>query len=421
MLHDNKVEFKEILHEISMVSGIRADILEKDYYVTLMLSEISSKQIEIPMFFKGGTALYKILNEPRRFSEDIDLTVSIKGKTRSQAKKTLELASNHFNSLNRLKGDLMEENKKGSITAVYGYDSVCEVQEDPLQRFEKLKVETTSFTVSEPTQQYEIASLLYSLTDDIEFHKLLQDNNVGKFSINTLTLERMLADKMLAAEFYYQREEYFDVAKHLYDINTLLGLDEIKRLITNDDDLINILSYKRIEEINRIGSNLDKKPLNEFTVFSQCMSNDKFLSEYEKMLNIYVIKDIFKTPLSEIKSSLEIINHEIISISDKEREFLNSKSFSDRINNLGIINEELSNIIKQIDKESFVQANNINNIPIQKEQDVIISEKEDVDIEEEVKNLSKANRKKPNGSDEQGGSDEQSGNDDEDISFDKFS
>lgn len=44
------------------------------------------------------------------------------------------------------------EDRKGSITAVYKYESIIEVDEsDALQRFGRVKVEATSFTVSEPT------------------------------------------------------------------------------------------------------------------------------------------------------------------------------------------------------------------------------------------------------------------------------
>jgi predicted nucleotidyltransferase component of viral defense system len=42
--------------------------VEKDYYVTLLLSELSTKQSCLPAYFKGGTALYKALGQMKRFS-----------------------------------------------------------------------------------------------------------------------------------------------------------------------------------------------------------------------------------------------------------------------------------------------------------------------------------------------------------------
>ena len=53
-------------------------------------------QYELPAYFKGGTALYKALKSIRRFSEDIDLTVSIDNCNGKQAKKRLEAATKKY-------------------------------------------------------------------------------------------------------------------------------------------------------------------------------------------------------------------------------------------------------------------------------------------------------------------------------------
>ncbi len=66
-LHENSRGFINFIKKISEKSGVREDILEKDYYVSLFLDEIATKQKDVKMYFKGGTALYKIMDEPRRF------------------------------------------------------------------------------------------------------------------------------------------------------------------------------------------------------------------------------------------------------------------------------------------------------------------------------------------------------------------
>ena len=78
-LHEDRYAFLTIINLIHDVSGIRSDILEKDYYVSLLLRELAEKQSQLPAYFKGGTALYKAQKSIRRFSEDIDLTVCIDG------------------------------------------------------------------------------------------------------------------------------------------------------------------------------------------------------------------------------------------------------------------------------------------------------------------------------------------------------
>jgi predicted nucleotidyltransferase component of viral defense system len=52
--------------------GLRAAIIEKDYYVTEALRLIATKAPD-KIIFKGGTSLAKGWNLIQRFSEDIDI------------------------------------------------------------------------------------------------------------------------------------------------------------------------------------------------------------------------------------------------------------------------------------------------------------------------------------------------------------
>ncbi|MGM9664416.1 MAG: nucleotidyl transferase AbiEii/AbiGii toxin family protein [Eubacteriales bacterium] len=78
-LHLDEDAFKVLINTISTKTGYRADVLEKDYYVVLVLEELSQNQkAGLPAYFKGGTALYKAIKATNRFSEDIDLSVDIR-------------------------------------------------------------------------------------------------------------------------------------------------------------------------------------------------------------------------------------------------------------------------------------------------------------------------------------------------------
>ena len=43
-LHQDKDAFEALLSDVSRRTGIRSDIVEKDYYLTLLLWELSEKQ-----------------------------------------------------------------------------------------------------------------------------------------------------------------------------------------------------------------------------------------------------------------------------------------------------------------------------------------------------------------------------------------
>jgi len=250
-----------------------------------------SKQNCLPIF-KGGTALYKAIGRMKRFSEDIDLTVEIKDCTKSQGKKRLENAANSYSCMGRTRDKEKESNTKGSITGVYKYLPVTAIDEaDALQRFGYVKVEATSFTISEPTEPLKIEPLIYSLSGEDHKNSLKKLYKVEPFDLKTIKIERIFADKILAAEFYYQRGLLFDVSKHIYDIAIMMEEDRIKRLMSEEEDLIKMLSYKRMEERERIGSDLANKPFGDFSLFNK-LSNDKQLkTAFVKMQDVYVFDD----------------------------------------------------------------------------------------------------------------------------------
>ena len=71
-LHEDKETFKDIIEQVSDHTGRATAIIEKDYYVTLILRLLSQKLSNC--VFKGGTSLSKGFHAINRFSEDIDIT-----------------------------------------------------------------------------------------------------------------------------------------------------------------------------------------------------------------------------------------------------------------------------------------------------------------------------------------------------------
>lgn len=102
-----------------------------------------------------------------------------------------------------------------------------------MQRAGKIQIESTSFTVSEPTEKYYIEPLIYKLSNDDEKKILEEQFDITKIEIEIIKLERMFIYKIFAAEFYYIRNMYMDTAKHLYDISVLFNNNKIQKLLSN--------------------------------------------------------------------------------------------------------------------------------------------------------------------------------------------
>src|SRR5450830_1064714 len=194
-LHNDVGAFMALLGDVRSRTGMRADIAEKDYYVTLLLSELSTKQSRLPAYFKGGTALYKALGQMKRFSEDIDLTVESEDCSRSQAHKRLKDATQNYTVLPKAS----DEVNSGSITSVYTYEPIVATPSaDKLERFGKVKIEATSFTKSIPHEALEISPFLYSLATQGQRNLLENKYDVRPFMVETITIERIFVDKILA-------------------------------------------------------------------------------------------------------------------------------------------------------------------------------------------------------------------------------
>lgn len=158
-LHLDRDAFDVLLEDIHSRTGYRTDVLEKDYYVVLILSELAEMQKDgLPAYFKGGTALYKALKTTNRFSEDIDLSVDTRGCSRSQSVKRLERATKKYVSLPR--DPEQGRTNRSEVISVYTYDPATAYDSnDALQRFGKLKIEATSFTISEPVDTLEVSAM----------------------------------------------------------------------------------------------------------------------------------------------------------------------------------------------------------------------------------------------------------------------
>ena len=215
-LHKDKEIFRDIVEQTAEQSGRTAIVVEKDYYVTLIL-KLLAEQLDLCVF-KGGTSLSKGYHVINRFSEDIDLTVKVlseESNTRNKKRLKESALGYDIKGLELIKDECIDN--KGSVTGVYQYTSIYEDSEIPLQRAGKIQVESTSFTVSEPIEKYYIEPLIYKLANDKEKKILEEQFDITKIEIEIIKLERMFIDKIFAAEFYYIRKLYMDTAKHLYN------------------------------------------------------------------------------------------------------------------------------------------------------------------------------------------------------------
>lgn len=315
LFHLKEEDFKKFIDDMSKKINIDADIIEKDYYVCTVLKELAENQDYLKAYFKGGTAVYKILDTMNRFSEDIDLTVEVVKEESNNSNKTrLKKSALGY----KVPGLELQKEKtkdvKQSVTAYYKYNTFFENEGNQLHRAGEIQVEATSFTVSEPIELHTIEPILYRYANEKEREILFKEFDIAPFEIKVQKLERIFIDKLFAAELYLEKEMHMDLSKHLYDLTILFKTERIQNFFNNKEEFEKIVKYKREEEIYRKGG-VDKNiKIKDFGYFNT-EYNDDILKAFKLMQDKYIFKDEYRITIEEAQKVLNGIRDRIIKIS----------------------------------------------------------------------------------------------------------
>jgi len=97
--HEDLPRFRDALTLTEAESGFSSRLIEKNYYCSLLLHDLSGP-FEQGLVFKGGTCLSKVHAEFFRLSEDLDFSIPIPpDATRSQRRGAASPIRDHFSGV----------------------------------------------------------------------------------------------------------------------------------------------------------------------------------------------------------------------------------------------------------------------------------------------------------------------------------
>lgn len=254
-LHENSEDFEALIALASVKLDIADVLIEKDYWVTMSLKNLSQSPHAKKVVFKGGTSLSKAHKIIQRFSEDIDLAVIVDAAASSNAVKTQigdteDACSKGFNEVN-----IPDKTSKGSkFRKTYWSFPKKSLSGDYGDAGEHILIEVNSFTKPEPHEEKQIESLI---AEYLRIEK--KDDEITKyelepFSIAVLSPERTIMEKVSAITkgCYTSKDGNYEVLskniRHFYDLVKLqeyLGPD----FFTNFKNLKMLLD--RVKEDDR--------------------------------------------------------------------------------------------------------------------------------------------------------------------------
>lgn len=208
---------RDIIVTVSEKSGIEENIVEKDYYVTLILKELAMRNSDV--VFKGGTSLSKAYQVIDRFSEDIDITFGeYLGRARRKKIK--------YNLLKPISEELglpidnwdKIESDKDYNHYDFLYDAISIFEENLLKPY--IKLETALMSYSYPTEERDITSIIYDYLKDSDM-AIIKEYGLEPFKMRTQSLARTFIDKLFAVCDYFMSGKPTRNSRHLYDIYKL--------------------------------------------------------------------------------------------------------------------------------------------------------------------------------------------------------
>ena len=217
ILHKDKDKFDIAIKTASRYFNVAPAIIEKDYYVTLILLKLTE---QVPnLLFKGGTSLSKCYKIIDWFSEDIDITLDSEHQSQGNRRKIKQTI---IEICKELGVNLLNEDETRSRRNYNCY----KIDYCPRNRLSELNqqilIETTFIVKAFPDEVKEASSLIYDYLKAIGNNEAIVKYELEPFEIRVQTLDRTLVDKVFAVCDYMLDNKMERKSRHIYDLFRLL-------------------------------------------------------------------------------------------------------------------------------------------------------------------------------------------------------
>jgi hypothetical protein len=244
-LHEDKELFTDIILRASQPVesgglGINAGFIEKDYWISRSLQQLSRSESVNYAVFKGGTSLSKIYRIGCRFSEDIDIAV-VKDAGMTDAKlKTIIRTTQKSMSAGLEEVEKPNMTSKGSRyrKVYFSYPLVEGLMPIGSLLSGQLLLEINSFANPIPFAKHTVSNFIREYLLKSEHPDIIQEFDLDSFEINVLDKRTTLTEKLVSIiRFSLSDNAKTDLAakiRHFYDLHYLCQDDECVAFIESE-------------------------------------------------------------------------------------------------------------------------------------------------------------------------------------------
>lgn len=235
-LHEDKKLFSDVLRSASQQLNIKLEFIEKDYWITYVLSHLAKSKYVTEAVFKGGTSLSKGYNLIERFSEDVDIAIiNDKQKSGNEIKTIIRAIEKEITpGLTEIQMDGVTSKGSRYRKSVFEYDTI-----DTTIKNNKLIVEVNSFANPFPFQPLTIKSFVVDFFTQTNNEQYIELYKLEPFVINVLSKEQTLLEKMVSLmRFSYDENAAISIAtkiRHFYDLYFLMNDSDCAAFIASGE------------------------------------------------------------------------------------------------------------------------------------------------------------------------------------------
>lgn len=228
--------FSDTIRAASQSLNINDVFIEKDYWITLVLNQLSKTKFANETVFKGGTSLSKGFGLINRFSEDVDIAIiNAEDKTGNVVKNIIRTVEKEITKeLTEIKLEGVTSKGSRFRKSVFEYSST-----DKQYKNNRLIVEINSFANPFPYQQCTIKSFIYDFLKATNNEKYIDEYELKPFTINVLKKEQTLLEKIVSLiRFSFAEDAVQSIStkiRHFYDLYYLMNDPECNDFIKSTE------------------------------------------------------------------------------------------------------------------------------------------------------------------------------------------
>lgn len=234
-LHQDIKLFSDTLRAASQHLDIKLEFVEKDYWITLVLSRLAKSKYVDESVFKGGTSLSKGYNLIERFSEDVDIAfINNNEKTGNEIKNIIRTIEKEITSdLTELQMDGITSKGSRFRKSVFEY-----ITTEKANANNKLIIEINSFANPFPYQRLTIKSMVFDFLTQTKNEKYIEQYNLQSIEVNVLSKEQTILEKMVSLiRFSFKENTVESISgkiRHFYDLFYLMKNPECIEFVASD-------------------------------------------------------------------------------------------------------------------------------------------------------------------------------------------